>query len=131
MFSHIPRIAVSAALLTANLNLAHAAEVSELLVIGPVSPHLEHRSETVRIGDLNLITDSGQATLMRRLHQAVKDVCGGPLADIRRLRETQDYHACDHAAMADAASKARTVTASAQQSHQSIAAVIVTKPANH
>ena len=130
MFSHVPRIAISAALLLTSLNLAYAAEVREEILVKPVRPEMVQRSEAIAVSDLNLLNESGRATLMGRIHVAVKDVCG-PLVDSRKLRETQDYHACYDAAMADATSKAQTAIASTQQFNESIAAVIVTRPANH
>jgi UrcA family protein len=126
MFSRVPRIVVSAALLMASFNFAYGAEV---VVHGQVPLDLEHRSELVAIGDLNLRTESGQATLMGRIDQAVKHVCGGPLVDLRNLPETRGYHACDRVAMRDATSKAQTAIASANQSNESIAALMVVGPA--
>lgn len=125
MFSPVPRIAVSAALLMASLNLAYAAEV---IVHGQLPSELEQRSEMVAVGDLNLRTESGQATLTGRIHQAVKDVCG-PLVDSRNLQDAWHYHTCNRVAMADATSKAQTAIASAYQSNESIATLMVVGPA--
>ena len=131
MFPRVPGIALSAALLMTSFNLAYAAESAEEIVVKPEASQLEYRSELVAIADLNLMTESGQATLMRRIHQAVRDVCAGPIVDNRVARETRDYHACYDAAIADATSKAQAVLASARQPNEAIAAVIVAKAANH
>jgi UrcA family protein len=125
MFMRVYRIAVSAALLMASLNLPSAAEV---IVHGQVPPTLELRSELVAIGDLNLRSESGQATLMGRIHRAAKNVCG-PLDDMRNLQETWRYRSCSSIALADATSKAQTAIASAHQSNETIAALIVVEPA--
>jgi UrcA family protein len=114
------RIAVSAAVLVTGANLASA----EVIVRGNLPSGAELRTEDVAIGDLNLITESGQATLMGRLRVAVRDVCQGPLADLRNRQETVRYDSCHSAAMEDATSKAQVAIASAHQRNATVAAVI-------
>ncbi len=133
MLSRAPQIALSAALLMASLSPVHAADLGpvrtdEMVVRGQLPPDVELRSQMVAVGDLNLRTESGQSTLMGRIHQAVKNVCGS-LEDLRNMQEAARYHNCGSVAMADATSKARTAIASARQSNEAIAALVVVAPA--
>jgi len=127
MLPRVSIIALSAALLMPGLNLAHADEISRETVVAPESPQLERRTELVRIGDLNLRSEGGQAVLMQRLSHAAKDVCD-PFSDSRLLREMQGFHVCYDTAMADATFKVRTFIASVPQAHESIASITVTGP---
>ncbi len=121
-------VALSAALLMSGFSLADADEVSTETVIGPASPLLERHAELVRIGDLDLQSEGGQAMLMQRLHIAAKDVCN-PFADRRALLEIQGFHVCYDTAMANATAKARTVLiAAAHPAHESVASIVVARP---
>ena len=109
-------------------SLADADEVTTETIIAPASPLLERHSELVRIGDLDLRSEGGQAMLMQRLHHAAKDVCN-PFADRRALLEMQGFHVCYDTAMANATAKARTVlVAAAHPAHESVASIVVTRP---
>ena len=127
MFARVQIVALSAALLLPALSVAYADEVSRETIIAPEAPNLIRQSELVVIGDLNLRSDNGQAVLMQRLNHAAKDVCG-PLVDSRVLPQVQGFHVCYDTAMADATSQVRTLLASAHQSTESIASIVVARP---
>jgi len=119
----IHRFAVSATLLLASFNFANA----EVIVRGHLPSGVELRSEDVAIGDIDLRSDAGQAVLMGRLRQAVRDVCDGPLVSYRDQQELRRYRSCNNNAMADATSKAQSVIALASQPGTSVAAIITVK----
>jgi UrcA family protein len=125
MFPRVRIVALSAALLISGFSLAHAEQVTSETIIAPVSPLLERHSELVMVGDLDLRSEDGQATLMRRLNHAAKDVCG-PYEDRRVLREVLGFHVCYDTAMTDATAKARTFLASAAT--VSVASIVVARP---
>jgi UrcA family protein len=127
MLPRVRMIALSATLLVSGFNLAHADEISRETIVAPESPQLERRTELVRIGDLNLRSEGGQAVLMQRLNHAAKDVCD-PFVDNRALREMHGFHVCYDTAMADATFKVRTFLASVPQANESIASIAVTGP---
>jgi len=121
-------VALSAALLMFGFSLADADEVSTETVIAPPSPLLDRHFELVRVGDLDLWSEGGQAMLMQRLNHAAKDVCN-PFADRRALLEMQGFHVCYDTAMADAMAKAQTVlVAAAHPAPESVASIIVARP---
>ena len=70
-------------------------------------------SQSVAYGDLDLNTEPGAATLVRRLQNAAYRVCGRPSRE-RGLVERQQAQACIDAAMRDAVAATETATVSAQ-----------------
>lgn len=70
-------------------------------------------SQSVAYGDLDLSTEPGAATLVRRLQNAAYRVCGRPSRE-RGVVERQQAQACVDAAMRDAVAATETATVSAQ-----------------
>jgi len=70
-------------------------------------------SQSVAYGDLDLNTEPGAATLVRRLQNAAYRVCGRPSRE-RGIMERQQAQACVDAAMRDAVAATETASVSAQ-----------------
>ena len=52
------------------------------------------RTQTVKFEDLSLNDQSGAATLYQRIHQAAKQVCEQPGADVKNLQALQMQQSC-------------------------------------
>jgi UrcA family protein len=84
------KLAILSALLCA-VSAAHAAQTTVAATRGPVA------TTTVSYGDLNLASQSGVATLYRRLSRAADRVCGEHEA--RSPREHAEFRACRTASL--------------------------------
>ena len=64
--------------------------------------HKEIKSQTVSYSDLDLSTDSGAQTALKRIKSASRNVCSPHSHGKRTLRSTTDYNECVQQATADA-----------------------------
>ena len=85
----------------------HMLLVSLLAICGSsvaiADPQVNVKTETVRYGDVRLISAVGAAVLYSRLHSAAERACGGPL-DTVPLQQRQRFKACVDDAVAKAVS---------------------------
>ena len=88
-----------------HLILAAASLALATSITVPAAAEIENGSATriVIYADLDLTNATGLRTLDRRLHAAVRDVCGR--ADPRNLAVTMKVKVCQRTALADATHK--------------------------
>ena len=85
---------------------------STLLAAAPASAQMEQRSKAVKYSDLDLATQQGVDSLNRRVHYAVRSVCG--LDQAKTLREYAEASDCAKVAMTDATPRVQLAVAHAR-----------------
>lgn len=76
--------------------------LTALAIVAPALAHAEDAQMRVKVGDLNLASDAGASTALRRIGTAANSFCGGGGEAILQL---QAYRQCRQTMMAKAVAR--------------------------
>jgi len=107
---------LAASLLIAPLVVSNAAHADQIV-----------RSEHVAYADLDLVSDAGQASLMKRVNHAVDRVCGGR-PNAGALQDWSSFDSCSTRAKNDVEPKVAEVIAAAKQHPHVDISIDVSRP---